>query len=49
VFSLVQLSRGNGTAEQIVDNKMPSVRLLGSLKYEHRRHAQLGAELSAGL
>jgi len=34
VFSLVQLSRVNGTTEQIVDNKMPSVRLLGSLKYD---------------
>jgi methyl-accepting chemotaxis protein len=34
VFSLVQLSRVNGTTEQIVDNKLPSVRLLGSLKYD---------------
>jgi methyl-accepting chemotaxis protein len=34
VFSLIQLSRVNGTTEQIVDNKMPSVRLLGSLKYD---------------
>jgi methyl-accepting chemotaxis protein len=34
VFSLIQLSRVNGTTEQIVDNKMPLVRLLGSLKYD---------------
>lgn len=34
VFSLVQLSRVNGTTEQIVDNKLPSVRLLGGLKYD---------------
>jgi len=34
VFSLVQLSRVNGTTEQIVDDQMPSVRLLGSLKYD---------------
>jgi methyl-accepting chemotaxis protein len=34
VFSLVQLSRVNGTTEQIVSDQMPSVRLLGSLKYD---------------
>jgi methyl-accepting chemotaxis protein len=34
IFSLVQLSRVNGTTEQIVRDQMPSVRLLGSLKYD---------------
>jgi methyl-accepting chemotaxis protein len=34
VFSLVQLSRVNGTTEQIVHDQMPSVRLMGSLKYD---------------
>ncbi len=34
VFSLVQLSRVNGTTEQILSDQMPSVRLLGSLKYD---------------
>ncbi len=34
IFSLVQVSRVNGTTEQIVRDQMPSVRLLGSLKYD---------------
>jgi methyl-accepting chemotaxis protein len=34
MFSLVQVSRVNGTTEQIVYRQMPSVRLLGSLKYD---------------
>ena len=34
VFSLTQLSRVNGTTEQIVRDQMPSVRLLGTLKYD---------------
>jgi methyl-accepting chemotaxis protein len=34
MFSLMQLSRVNGTTEQLLNDQIPSVRLLGGLKYD---------------
>ncbi len=34
MFSLMQLSRVNGTTAQLLNDQMPSVRLLGRLKYD---------------
>jgi methyl-accepting chemotaxis protein len=34
MFSLAQLSRVNGTTVQVVNDQMPSVRVLGNLKYD---------------
>jgi methyl-accepting chemotaxis protein len=34
VFSLVQLSRVNGTTVQVIGDQLPSVRVLGNLKYD---------------
>jgi methyl-accepting chemotaxis protein len=44
IFSLAQLARVNGSTEQVVNNSMPSVRVLSDLKYD--TSAMRRAELS---